>query len=293
MVSGESPAVARRRLRLALRRAREAKGFTQGQVADALDWSLSKVQRIESGDVTISSTDLKALLASINVTDTKCIDQMMDLARACRRKGWWDDAKYREHLTPAMMQLLQFETEASAIRAFHPTLVPGLLQTPAYAEFILSFWSDELTEEDRSVRYEVRMRRREYLRDRADPPQCLLILDESVLSRVVGGPEVMAEQLRELLGHTRKTPHITVRILPFIASANLAELGQFHILDLGDEESAVLYREAQLVDDIEQTPVRVDLYRMRFERMWDIALSEDATSRLIEARAAALLSGPD
>ena len=67
MTSAETPAVARRRLRLALRRARDAKGLTQQQVADELFWSLSKVNRIESGDVTISITDLRALLALLGV----------------------------------------------------------------------------------------------------------------------------------------------------------------------------------------------------------------------------------
>lgn len=291
MVSGESPAVARRHLRLALRKAREAKGFTQGQVAEALDWSLSKVQRIESGDVTVSSTDLQAMLARFGVTDPERIDQLIETARASRRKGWWDDLKYREHLTPATMQLLQFESEASAIRYFHPTLLPGLLQTPAYAEFILNFWNNELSEADRAVRLEVRMRRREFVLGRPDPPQYLLVLDESVLFREVGGPQVMAEQLHELLKLMRE-PNIIARILPYSA-ANLPELNPFIVFDFGDEENAVLYREAQLADEIVHLPDRIRLYRGRFEHMWAEALSEDATARLIEARAATMLSSAD
>lgn len=292
MVSGESPAAARRRLRLALRKAREANGLTQGQVAEAFDWSISKVQRIESGDVTVSSTDLKALLTRYDVTDTKRIEQLVEVARASRRKGWWDEPKFRQHLPTAMMQLSQFEAEASAIRVFHPTLFPGMLQTPAYAEVILNFWSEELSLEDRAVRFEVRLLRREYVLGRPDPPLYLLILDESVLSREVGGPQVMAEQLHDLLSLMRR-PHVMVRILPFAAAANLAELGHFQILDLGDEENAILYREAQLVDDIEQAPDRVNLYRRRFERVWDAALTEKATTHLIEAKAAAMISNLD
>lgn len=67
--TGESPAAARRRLRLALRRARETAGLTQGKVAEALDWSVSKVNRIEKGDVTVSTTDLRALLELYGVVD--------------------------------------------------------------------------------------------------------------------------------------------------------------------------------------------------------------------------------
>ena len=147
MASYEAPAVARRRLRLALRKAREAKGLTQAQVAEALDWSLSKVNRIETGEVTVSTTDLHALLRLFEVTDAAQVDRLVADARASRRRGWWDEPRYRQHLTPAMLQLFQFETEATTIRIFHPTLIPGLLQTRAYAEAALGVWRDRLSED--------------------------------------------------------------------------------------------------------------------------------------------------
>src|SRR5687767_12110990 len=178
MVQGESPAVARRRLRLALRHAREERGFTQGQVAAALEWSLSKVQRIESGDVTVSRTDLTALLDHLGVTDPDSVGELIEIARTSRRKGWWDDPHYRQHLTPATMRLLQFESEATAIRIFSPTVMPGVTQTPAYASHILRFWQDELSGEGRAVRLEVRLRRRDYVFHRENPPKYLLLLDE-------------------------------------------------------------------------------------------------------------------
>ena len=68
--SAESPAVARRRLRLALRRAREEKGFTQHQVAEEMEWSISKVMRIESGEVTVSVNDTRSLLTYLGITDS-------------------------------------------------------------------------------------------------------------------------------------------------------------------------------------------------------------------------------
>lgn len=292
MASGESPAVARRRLRLALRRAREAMGFTQAQVAEALDWSLSKVQRIEKGDVTVSSSDLKASLSLFEVTDQKRVDQLMEVARTSRRKGWWDDSRFRQHLTPATLSLLQFESEATAIRVYNPSLPPGLLQTPAYAEFVFDYWRDELSEEARAVRLEVRIRRRDHVLDRADPPRYYLLLDESVLHRQVGGARVMYDQLRELLSLMEKRK-ITARIVPFAKAAPLAMLNHFSVLDLGDEENAILYQEAQLADNVEQAPEAIKLYRQRFEQLWDVALSEQATAHLIEARAAAMLSALD
>ncbi len=281
MAQGESPAAARRRLRLALRKAREAKGLKQGQVAEALDWSLSKVQRIEAGEVTVSSSDLKAALMLFDITDGDRIDQLLETARTSRRKGWWDEQQYRQHLSSATMQLLQFEGEAAAIRVYNPSLLPGLIQTRAYAETIFNFWGSEMPEAERHVRLEVRMRRREFVLERPDPPEYFLILDESVLKRQVGSEEVMAEQLSELLSLMKKKKFIA-RIVPFTRGAPLAMLNHFIILDLGDEEDAILYREAQLKDYIEQGLEAIRLYRHRFESLWDTALSEKDTAALIE-----------
>src|SRR6185369_13946342 len=72
----DSPAAARRRLRFALRSARENAGLTQSDVAARLEWSVSKVNRIENGEVTISPTDLRALMGLIGVTDRKIIDSL-------------------------------------------------------------------------------------------------------------------------------------------------------------------------------------------------------------------------
>lgn len=292
MVLGESPAVARRRLRLALRRAREAKSLTQTQVAVALDWSLSKVQRIESGEVTVSSTDLRALLSQLGITDPDRVEQMVEDARTSRRRGWWDEPRYREHLNPATMQLLQFESQATAVRSFHPTMVPGLFQTRAYAEFVLNFWSDVLSEEDRAVRFEVRMRRRDHVFDRPEPPRYLLILDESVLFREVGGAKVMAEQLQELLALARK-PSVVLRVVPLADAAILTMLGPFMMFDLDEEENAVLYRESHLRDEMVHTPSIIRRYRDVFELMWEQSLNEEASARLVDARASAMLSSLD
>src|SRR5688572_4091090 len=93
------PAVARRSLRLTLRQNRESRGFTQGQVAAALDWSLSKVNRIELGDVIVSHTDLQALLRLFGVDDPALIDRLDRHRQAARRRDWWDDPRYRLNVT--------------------------------------------------------------------------------------------------------------------------------------------------------------------------------------------------
>lgn len=290
MAVGESPAVARHRLRLALRQGREAAGLTQRQVAESLDWSLSKVNRIEAGEVTVSSTDLQAMLQLFGISDPAQVKELLGEARASRRRGWWDDPRYREHLTPAMIQSLQFEAEATVIRSFQPTLIPGLLQTPAYASAIVDVWSHELSEADRTTRAEVRSRRREHLLGLSEPPDYLLVLDESALLREVGGPEVMSEQLDTLLDLIR-SGRVIVRVMP-LAHAAAYVLGMFTIYATDDEDLA-LYRESHLSDEIVYISESIRRHREIFEQIWQQCLTAEASTELIEARAGMMRSAGD
>jgi transcriptional regulator with XRE-family HTH domain len=291
MAVGESPAVARYRLRLALRQAREAKGLTQSQVARSLEWSLSKVNRIEAGEVTVSSTDLQALLRLFDITDPQRVEELMATARTSRRRGWWDQTAYREHLTPAMIQSIQFEIEASEIRSFQPTLIPGPLQTPAYATTIMDLWSGDLSPVDRATRVEARTRRRDQILHRADPPTYLLILDESVLLREVGGPRVMLTQLYDLLALIR-TDRVTLRVVPLADAAAYAMYGMFVIYTSGGED-AMLYRESELTDEAVYAADKIRRHRRMFEQIWEHSLTEEASVHLVEARAVTMRSAVD
>src|SRR3712207_2378706 len=116
MASGVTPAVARRRLRLILREAREAKEFTQAQVAEAMEWSLSKVIRIENGEVTISPNDLRPLLNHLGITNRAKVEALVQDARTSRARKqqmWYEEPRLREHLTPALRHLIEYEAEAT------------------------------------------------------------------------------------------------------------------------------------------------------------------------------------
>jgi len=286
MTSVESPAVARRRLCLTLRTLRESRGATQAQVAAALDWSSSKVIRIERGDVTISKNDLTALLTYYQVAEQETIDHLVEEARTARRRGWWAEPRFREHLTPALVQLLQYETEAHEIRSFQSAVIPGLFQTEEYAAAIFSLWKGELPESTRSARLEIRTRRRSHVFDRAPRPQYLLILDESVLWREMGGPAVMAAQLDELLRVIHEG-QVSVRVLALSDPGMAPFVGPFTLIDLG-EANVVLYWEAQFRDYILQNADELALHRRIFEQMWHNALDEGSTVDLITARSAAV-----
>jgi hypothetical protein len=262
------------------------------QVAETFEWSLSKINRIESGEVTVSNTDLQALLRLYDISDGIRADRLMNDARASRRRGWWDKPEYREFLTTQTLQLLQFESQASAIRVFQVSLVPGILQTRNYAESLIGSADPTLSHAQQATRLAVRLERAAQVFSRPDPPQYYLVIDESVPFRTVGGPKIMAEQLEQLLDYIKRSI-ILVRVLPFAEGALTVPLGPFTILDLGDEENAVLYRESSDRDEITHTPKVVLQHRDTFEHMWKLSLSPEASTRLIEARVAEMLSSLD
>src|ERR1700761_7404927 len=103
-----SPAVQRRRLRAELRRARLDAGLTQEQVSTAMDWSLSKLIRIENGTTAgISTNDLRAMLQHYKITDKARTDELTALARASRERSWW--STYRDVASQRLIQLIEYE----------------------------------------------------------------------------------------------------------------------------------------------------------------------------------------
>ena len=292
MTTSQSPAVARRRVRLALREARESHGLTQTQVADAMEWSLSKIMRIEAGEVTISPNDLRPLLAYLGIVDRQRIDELVQAAKlARRRRHWFDEPRFRENLTPATRQLIQYETEAVAVRYFHPMVVPGRLQTTAYAQAVVEGFRDELTDDEIETAVQTRLRRRaDLLARRKDSPNTYMLLDESVLHRTFGGAHVAAEQLRDLLRNSELI-NLFIRILPFTIDAPVPLLGGYELIDLG-EDNVILYRENLRADEIVEDPAKVGRSSGNFEALWRAALSEEESARMLDQHARILASGP-
>ena len=105
-----SPVVQRRRLRTELRRARLDVGLTQEQVATAMDWSLSKLIRIENGSVSISTNDLRVILQHYKIIDEKRVSELLALSRAARERSWW--SSYSDDVPPRLLQLIEYETAA-------------------------------------------------------------------------------------------------------------------------------------------------------------------------------------
>jgi transcriptional regulator with XRE-family HTH domain len=288
MAEGDSPTVARRRVRLALREKREAVGLTQQQVADEMEWSLSKVIRIEGGEVSIAPNDLRPLLAYLGIKDRAQVSEMMSdakIARTRQRRAWWQSPEYREHLTDPLRRLIEFEAEAAAIRFYALYHMPGALQTPAYAQALMAKWDDELTEEQSKFRVNARRYRQETLVSRLDHVKLFILLDESVLWRPIGGNEVFAEQL-ELIIRLTEQAQVFVRMIPFTVDTPMTNNASFDLLFLGEDlpENAVLYRENGMTDEILEDQFATSRHRNRFDRVWKASDDEATTVAFIRER---------
>jgi transcriptional regulator with XRE-family HTH domain len=265
------PSVQRRRLRLELRKARETAGLKQAEVAKAMDWSPSKLIRIESGQVSISTNDLRALLSHYNIKDSRRSASLLELAKTSRGNSFYD--QYTSVLKAGFHDYLSYEGAASVIRQYDPLLLPGLLQIEEYARAILSdaFGMDEPAVEKA---WTVRQHRQE-VHDRENPPEISFVIDEAALRRVVGGRRTMAKQVQRLKEFAAEQ-HVTMRVLPFAVGANPGMAGNFILLEFLESDLADLVH----IETIEDITIRDDIdfiarYSDRFQLLESMSLSPE------------------
>lgn len=277
-----SPLVQRRRLRTELRKARSAVDLTQEQVAHEMDWSLSKIIRIETGAVGISTNDLRALLTLYNIDDPRRIHELVELARASRQPSWWN--KYRETISPQYFQLIGYVEAAAVIRTYEPLLIPGLLQTAEYADTILRKHADADTPVDLiQKRIEIRLLRQQ-LFERAAAPTMIFVFDEAVIQRLTGERDIVRGQLDRLIQLAAR-PNITIEVIPFTAGLHRGMLESFIAVEFPEpEDSDVLYRETSSEtiisrDDAEE----ISGYREVFEELRGVSLSAEDTLDLLKS----------
>lgn len=228
-----SPSMRRRRLAAELRRLRSDAGLSIEDTAGKLKWPGSKVSRIENRQVGVSPRDLRKLLELYHVEDRAYCEQLLEMGRRATERGWWQS--YSGGVVPgAYANLIGLETEAATIRTYEPELVPGLLQTADYARAVIRAGRPGDTSAEVDRRVEVRLERQEALtRTDPPPPKVSVVLNEAVLARRAGGPEVMRAQI-EHLTRPRDRANITVQILPFSAGEHPAMVGPFTMLTFLD-----------------------------------------------------------
>jgi transcriptional regulator with XRE-family HTH domain len=274
-VAGTSPTARQRELGARLRGFRIEHGLTVEHVANELLCSATKISRLETGTRRPSLRDVRDL-CTLYALDEQTSAELMGLARGAREPAWW--AQYDDlDLDP----LIGLEQEAAAITCYSMSYIPGLLQTASYAAGIIKTIAPKMETRIAEQRLEVRMRRQQVL-EKANSPRYDVLLDEAVMHRGVGGPDVMAAQLDRVLEVMRRS-QVTVHVIPFSAGAYAALEGYFSLLEFGENSDLrpVVFVEGLAGNQYLQRDADVARYRETIEYLRDRALDLGGSAELI------------
>jgi transcriptional regulator with XRE-family HTH domain len=265
-----------------LRRFREAAGVTPEKAGAAIRGSRSKISRMETGRVRFKIRDVADLLTLYGVTDEQVRSRFELLARQSGRPDWW--ARYGDVLPEWFEPYLGLESAATALRSFDIQFVPSLFQTQDYARAVTRLGHPADSPGEIEDRVTLRLKRQDLL-TRQDPSRIWAVVDESVLSRPIGGAEVMRAQLGRLI-EVASRPWVTIQVMPFARSGHAGETGSFSILRFAEPDLPDVVYVEHLTSAIylEQRP-DVEHYLEVMDRLSGLALTPAATTRLIEQAA--------
>jgi transcriptional regulator with XRE-family HTH domain len=269
-----SPTVRGRRLTRELKRLREASGITPDEAAQRLDFSKSKLYRIENGRSRVDADDLEDMLELYGVRSPQR-DALIQLGRESRRRGWW--TRYKDVFTGSYIGL---ESEASDI-CRNASLVPGIFQTPDYARAVITATGPWLGAAETERRVAARCARQQAMFGAAEIPRIHVVLDESAVRRQVGGPEVMRRQT-SALAEAIQRPQVTIQVLPFTAGACAGIDGDFVLLAFPDpEDSPVVYVEGLFGDLYLESKEEIDRYALAWAHLTRQALNPAESAAML------------
>ncbi|GGX78313.1 helix-turn-helix domain-containing protein [Streptomyces hiroshimensis] len=286
MAARRGPTFRRRELGKELRRLRERKGYGTKEAAAAIESSEAKLNRVETGHNQLPRVrDLEDLLDFYGVTDPDDRDHLLMLHRESLSHDWY--RPYQNFLPSGAQLYAGLESDAATIRAWHSQVVFAHLQTESYARsiFMTSKPVDERTTEFVEENVALRMKRKEILL-REDPPELRVILDEAALRRVIGGPEIMREQYKEI-ERVAALDHVTVQILP----QNLATYrsgADFVLLNFDAKIDSVVMLDSALGTTLSDKAREVGAYTRRFDAMREGALAPVKTPEFLHKLAGEL-----
>jgi transcriptional regulator with XRE-family HTH domain len=271
-----SPSLRRRRLAAELRKLRERLDLQVSDVAKRLDWQASRISRLENRQSSITAPDLRKLLDLYQVEDQDQRAHLAELARRLNERGWWQ--KYSGVIVgTGLADLISLEEEARTIRAYEQELVPGLLQTPDYAQAVFRAGWPLNTADQVKRKVEIRIERQQVLtRPDPPPPRFSVVLSEAMLRRTVGGRDVMLRQLEHLMRLPQDHPNVTIQVLPFDAGAHPAMVGAFAMLTFPDpDDIGVVHLESATSGLFLEEPEEIWVYDEIWSTLLAKALSPD------------------
>jgi transcriptional regulator with XRE-family HTH domain len=280
-----SPTLRRRRLSAELRKLRAAAGKTAVEVDRELGWTPGKLAKMERGIwQRPNPRDIRDLLDLYGVEDEAYREDLLKLARQGRERGWWHP--YREMLSDSYTTYIGLEAEAASVLTFQIGMIPGLLQTADYARAIMRDGPAELSPKEVDARAEIRASRQLLLTRDDDPLRLVVVLDEAVLHRPIGGQAVMRAQLDQL-AELAELPRVTVQIVPFRIGAHPGLGGPFTILEFREpRDPDAVYNENNAGELLLEEPEDVAPFKLALQRLQVVALNPADSLTMIAQRRA-------
>ncbi|GAB3458845.1 helix-turn-helix domain-containing protein [Actinophytocola sediminis] len=276
-----SPVVAGWDLGLRLRAKRELLGLRGKDVNAAIDLAPTYLSSVEKGKQQLSEDKLRSL-AELLEFDENAITEMIRLRGEALSRSWW--SKYTALFSEDLLRMFGFEYGAESIRTYCSGLVYGMLQTERYARAVIETGAHNIRLAEVDRRVQARMLRQQRLAG-PDPVRLHCVLSEAALHQQIGGPEVLAEQLRHLsqLINEHSTT-LDLRIVPFTASGNDAMGGSnFYLLAFPEGNLPTLawqetVTSTQVIDDFQM----VREYALTHASATNSALDQESSLAMID-----------
>lgn len=249
-----------------LRSQREAQGMTQQELADTAIMTRSHIAHVEAGRRTPSREDAQRLDRALNTGNVLSSFLPQDNVAVAHR----------------FEAVRQLERHTTAIREFAPSLVPGILQTETYMRAVLGTATPPW-DADQCDRIVVTRLERAKILDNPVIPVMWVVLDEAVLRRSVGGPDIMVEQIAHIV-RLVKTERVRVHVLPFSSGAHSLQQSMVMLMWFEDQPP-VAYTESLYTSELHDSPAMVERIRSAYDRALGDALPPNESLALLKATA--------
>lgn len=271
-----TPTIRRWQLGQLLQQAREAADVEQKAAAKEIGVSAVSVSRIENGKQSIKAPYVK-LLSLLYGLDEAQRDTLLTMAEEAGQPEWY--VALARRAPNWFKQYLGYESVATSIQVYESELVHGLLQTERYTRCMIPAGRVSITAAELDHTIELRQQRQ--IRTSTDGVELHVVLNEAVLRRMVGGPDIMREQLLHIVQRS-ELPDITVQVLPFAAGEHASMTSPFALLGLRDYPGMnTVYLENGRGALYLEAPADLAQYEWRFGRLVETALPPDQSRKVL------------
>jgi hypothetical protein len=271
------PTVKRRRVGAQLRRWRGS--MKSGDAARLLGWDGPHLSRVERGVYRVSREEVREMARTYGIEDAEAVEEVARVAEEPPGGGWW--APYAGRIPPDYLDFIELEADSRAISIQHPTVIPGLLQSPGYVREMITRAPISVSPQQAEVRVNIRLARQEIL-TREEPVKIHALLPESALhARFASGPAIMRDQLRRLLD-IADMANVTLQVTPLTAHPTFSASGAVTLLAFRHPWTPVASIDNPLGGGHTEDPQQVAILQTEFDGVTGIAYPVDESRHVIE-----------